>query len=151
MSAASAKIVAALGRHKKLFDLTRDDLGRRLCKVATDGVQECIAGQHAPDGSPWPPLDKHYEEWKSFHFPGLPMGVLHQHMANPHEVAGEVVVTADGAKVTYGISDLARREASWFQDPEDGRQPPRRFWGLTEKSRAESRNLLDKRFKDGIR
>lgn len=147
----ASKIVADLERHKKLFDLTRDDLGRQLCKAATDGCQECIAGQHAPDGSPWAPLDRHYEEWKAFHFPGLPMGVLHQVMSNPNEVAGEVDVTADRARVTYGITEQAKEEANWFQDPEGGHQPPRRFFGLTEGAQEESRKLLDKRFKDGFR
>jgi hypothetical protein len=143
--AALAKIRADIARHKKLFDLERDELGKHLCKAATDGVQECFAGQHSPDGEGWEYLSPKYDEWKSFQFPGNPIGVLHQVMANPNEVAGEVVVTPDKATVTYGISDQARDEAVYFQEG-NSHQPERRFWGLTETSVDKSKTLLDARF-----
>jgi Phage virion morphogenesis family len=150
VSANLARMKATLDRHRKLFDLTQDNLGQRLCKAATDGVQACIAGQHEPDGTPWQPLSEHYEEWKAFHYPGLDMGVLHQHMANPHEVAGEVEVYAARAVVTYGISEQARQEAVWFQEgsgrPGHG-QPARRFWGFTADSLEAVKAILGDRLK----
>lgn len=142
-------IRADLERHKHLFDLTRDDLGRRLCKASTDGVQRCIADECTPEGQPWVPLSEAYEEWKSFQFPGNPMGVLYQHMANPREVAGKVQVTTNQAVVTYGVSDQAKQEATWFQEgsgrPGHG-QPPRPFWGFTDESLAEVAKILDAAF-----
>jgi len=67
-------------------------------------------------------------------------------MADPREVAGEVAVSAELARVTYGVSEQARAEAEWFQQGGDGR-PPRRFWGLTAESEARSREILDARFR----
>jgi phage gpG-like protein len=150
MSAALDRVRAALERHKKLFDLTEDALGRKLCKAATDGVQECIADEKTPDGQAWVPLSEHYEEWKSFHYPGNPMAVLKGIMANPREVAGEVVVRPDHAVVTYGVTDEAREHATWFQEgggrPGHG-QPARPFWGFTSASLDEVREILDERFR----
>ena len=144
--AALAKIRADLERHRHLFDLDRDHLGRDLCKAATDGAQECIAGEHDPDGKPWDKLSPRYDEWKSFQFPGQPMGVLHQVMANPREVAGEPPeVSAERATVTYGVSEQARQEAEHFQEG-DARQPPRPFWGFTADSTKEAGQILDRKF-----
>jgi hypothetical protein len=148
MGTALEKIRADLERHRRLFNLDRGGLGAALCKAATDGVQECIAGEHSPEGAAWPALSERYEQWKSFEFPGQPMGVLYQHMADPHEVAGEVEVTATRAMVTYGRTDQARAEAVFFQDPEGSNQPPRKFWGFTDESLKEVRKLLDDRFKE---
>lgn len=150
MNPAMAKIRADLARHRKAFDLVEGDLGKKLCKAATDGVQECIAGEHAPDGTRWDDLSAAYEEWKSFHHPGNPMAVLHGTMANPREVAGQVAVTPEKATVTYGVSDRARQEAYWFQEGDDD-QPGRRFWGFTDASKAEVKQLLDARFKAAMK
>jgi hypothetical protein len=141
MSAAFVKIKADLERHRHLFDLDRDRLGEDLCSAATAGVQECIAGQHAPDGTPWDKLSPAYDEWKSFQFPGEPIAVLYKHMADPHEVAGEVEVAALRAVVTYGISDRAKQEIVWFSEG-DADQPPRPFWGFTAASLAEAGKIL---------
>lgn len=144
-AAAMAKIQADVDRHRHLFDLDRDNLGNDLCKAATDGVQANIADERSPDGSPWAPLSAAYDEWKSFQFPGEPMAVLHQVLANPHEVAGEVAVAAERATVTYGVSGRARQEAAWFQEG-NAHQPPRRFWGFNDGSLATVRAILDARF-----
>jgi hypothetical protein len=148
--AARSRISDAIRRHRGLFDLTRDDLGRNLCKAATDGVQGCFATETDPDGNRWPDLSPAYEQWKSFQFPGDPIGVLFRVMANPREVAGDIQVSDDLAVVTYGISEQARQEATWFQDPQNRNQPPRKFFGLTESARAESRSILDDRLKNGV-
>jgi hypothetical protein len=148
VSANLERVRAVLDRHRKLFDLREGDLGRKLCKAATDGVQECIADQREPDGTPWPELSTLYDEWKSFHYPGNPMAVLHGIMANPREIAGVVEVSAERAVVTLGVSDRARAESSWFQEGDPAaHRPPRRFWGFTPESQKEAKQLLDDRFK----
>jgi phage gpG-like protein len=146
-TAALARIHADLARHKNLFDLARGDLGRKLCKAATDGVQYSIAREEAPDGSRWADLSTAYEEWKSFRHPGNPIAVLEGTMANPREVAGEVEVAPHRAAVTYGVSDRAKQEAVWFQEG-SARQPPRPFFGLTPEAVKEARSLLDDRFRE---
>jgi hypothetical protein len=142
---AMAKFHADIDRHRHLFDLDRNNLGQDLCKAATDGVQATIAAEESPDGTHWDKLSPAYEDWKSYQFPGEPIAVLYQVMANPHEVAGEVVVTTLEATVTYGITEQARREAQWFQEG-DADQPPRPFWGLTTAGVADSKKILDARF-----
>lgn len=144
-AAALAKIQGDIARHRVLFNLVRDGLGKSLCSTATDGIQACIDGHHEPDGTPWLDLSPDYEEWKSFHYPGQPIGKLHDLMSDPAEVAGDVIVFDDEALVTYGITQQARDEAEWFQKGH-GTQPPRPFWGFTEASLGEVRNLLDARF-----
>jgi hypothetical protein len=145
-ASAIAKIRADLERHRRLFDFTQDELGKKLCKAATDGVQECFAGSHSPDGEGWEYLSEKYDAWKEFHYPGQPIGVLHGIMSDPHQVAGELDITPSLARVTYGITEAARDLAVWFQDPEGSNQPPRRFWGLTENSKSASKEILDARF-----
>lgn len=141
-----AKIVDILERHRRLFDLREGGLGADLCKAATDGVQATIAAEADPDGTPWPVLSEKYAEYKSFQFPGEPIAVLHKVMADPHEVAGELDITIDRATATYGRTDRARAEASWFQDPANPNQPPRKFWGFTAQSVKAATDILDARF-----
>lgn len=144
--AASAKIRADLERHRHLFDLTRDGLGVALCKAATDGVQYAIAREESPDGTKWADLSPAYAEAKALSHPGNPISLLEGVMDNPREVAGEVVVSAEKATATYGVSDQARQEAIFFQEG-NSNQPPRPFWGFTKESEAEARRILDERFK----
>jgi hypothetical protein len=153
MSAALEKIRADMERHRKLFDLSRDNLGRDLCKAATDGVQENIANQVDPKGAPWPSLTFGYSQWKAEEYPGRPMGVLEGLMSDPDEVAGELDISENQASVTYGKTEQARTEAEWFQEgkkAKDGtmHQPPRPFWGFNEGSLKKVAEILDDRFRD---
>lgn len=152
MSSDGQRILKSLARHRTFLDFTDENSGRDLCKIATDGVQETIASQTTPDGAAWPKLSDSYEAWKSRHFPGQPMAVLHGIMADPVQVAGYVETTADRATTQYGVSQEARDEASWFQegDPAQNR-PPRRFWGFTPNSIDGTRSYLSDRFKRKIR
>ena len=145
MSRRLSKVRSDITHLRGLFDLTRDGLGKDLCKAATDGVQATIAAEQAPDGTPWDELSAGYEEWKSFQFPGSPIAVLHGTMADPREVAGVPTVASDFASVTYGVSEQARQEAVWFQEGDEN-QPGRPFFGLTEASRARILEILDGRF-----
>lgn len=143
--------LACFARHLKIPDLTDNGLGRDLCVIATDGVRECLDGQHAPDGTPWAPLSEAYGEWKGRNFPGQPMAVLHHLMSDPAQVTGIVDVTPNRAQVVYGVSQEARVEASWFQegDPAANR-PPRPFWGFTDDSKARAKETLDRRFESMV-
>lgn len=136
---------------RQAMDLTHDGLGEALCKAATDGVQACLAGEHAPDGSSWKELSDRYEGWKSFHYPGNQISLLHGLMDNPREVAGEPGPnTPERAIVTYGVSEQARLEAEWFQKgsgrPGHG-APERPFWGFTDDSRQKIKEILEARLK----
>lgn len=124
---------ADIARLKALFDLTKDDLGRTLCEIATDGVMDNMQDETDPDGNPWEPLSDAYGTWKAGQFPGQPMAVLHHLMADPAQVRGVLSISRDEAVVTYGVSEEARSEASWFIEGDPGRnRPPRNFWGLTQ-------------------
>jgi hypothetical protein len=138
MSAASIR--RALERHKTFLDFTRDDLGLELCRIATDGAQECILLEQSPDGSPWPPLSEEYAKWKSKHYPGEPMGVRDLLMADHEEVQGVVEVEPTRCVVTYGKSEAARDEATWFQ----ARRP---FWGFTEQAKTRAVEHMNARLK----
>lgn len=144
-AAATSRIKATIERHRHLFDLDRDGLGHSLCSAATSGVQRNIAGECSPDGTPWPPLSPRYAADKAFDYPGNPMAVLHGLMANPREIAGEVVVERHKATVVEGVTELAKKEYSWFSEG-DADRPPRPSWGFTTSSEAEAKQLLDARF-----
>jgi hypothetical protein len=139
----ASRILADLDRHKKCFDLTEDGLGDKLLKIATDGVRTSLVNQCDADGNKWPELSEKYAEWKEFHYPGQPMGVLHFVMAQPAEIAGTVYVSTDEARTEYGVTAKAREEMEWFSK----RRP---FWGLTADSIAKSDECLDARFKSQV-
>lgn len=143
------EILADLSQIARTFDMTQNGLGKSLCQAFTDGVQVTLAAQQSPAGTPWPPLSPTYAEWKGRFFPGQPMAHLHDVMADPAEVAGEVVIRPDSAEATYGRSEVARDEASWFQEG-GGNQPPRPFWGFTASSRDAVRVILTERLKQSV-
>lgn len=134
-----------LRKHLDAFDLRRNGLGRELCGITTDGVQDTIAAQQTPDGDPWAPLSEPYATSKARNFPGQPMGVLHHLMADPAQVSGIVRVTRNEAAVTYGVSEEAREEAEWFQEG-GSNQPPREFWGINPDAMQLVGETLDQRF-----
>lgn len=121
-----------IARMRSLFDLTRDDLGKTLCEIATDGVMDNMQDETDPDGNPWAPLSDAYGAWKANQFPGQPMAVLHHLMADPAQVKGIQAIARNEAVVTYGVSQEARDEAAWFIEGDEARnRPPRNFWGIT--------------------
>ena len=148
MSAARDRIVADLERQKRFLDFTDNGVGHDLSKIMTDGVLECIIGQNDTDGNPWPALNAQYARDKARRFPGRPMAVLHLTMAQPQEVAGEVEVSPAQVVTTFGVSEDARAEASWFQEGDPARnRPERRFWGFTDRSIKVTTDYLTRRFK----
>jgi hypothetical protein len=152
MSVDGRRIRDALARHQTFLDFTDGLCGDSLLAIFADGVEETIKAQEAPDGTPWDPLSPAYDAWKRRHFPGQPMGRLYDVMADPVQVAGFGSVAPDRATAQYGVSQLARDEASWFQegDPNQNR-PPRRFWGFTGKSKGDAKAFLESRFKRIVR
>ena len=151
MTPDATRILAALKRHATAFDLTQGKLGESLCKAFTDGVQASIEAGETPDGSTWPELSAEYAQWKARHFPGQPIGKAHGAMADPEQVAGDVIVFGpEAAFVTYGTTEEAREEAAAFQEG-DGHQPARPFWGFTAASQQAVGALLEARFRKIIR
>jgi hypothetical protein len=148
MAGRGRRQIAALERHKTFLDFTQDRLGDDLLKIATDGCLENIIGEHAPDGTRWDDLSPEYAAYKAKHYGGRPMGVKDFLMAQPVEVAGETNVGPDEATVTYGVSDQAKEEMTWFEngDPAKNR-PPRRFWGFTASSKDAAVKRVVERFK----
>jgi hypothetical protein len=151
MTRDARRIIGHFNKHRRCFDLTEGGLGDDLLKIATDGCMECIEGQHAPDGTQWDDLSEAYAREKERTHPGKPMGVRDELMAQPEEVAGTPDVTPTLAAVTYGISDEARAEASYFINGNPAKnQPPRNFWGFTKESQQASKEKLDRRFKQMV-
>jgi hypothetical protein len=134
-----------------LFDLElpRDGgvLGEKLLDIAAAGVADCFLTESDPDGSAWAPLSESYAEMKAERVGGKPIGELYGLMSDPQQIRGERVVRADSAVMTYGVTDDAKAEAVWFQDPETGRnQPPRAFYALTREAVALANDMLDQHF-----
>lgn len=124
------KVRDDLVRMRDLFDLSKDDLGRTLCEIATDGVMDNMQDETDPDGGKWEPLSDAYGKWKANQFPGQPMAVLHHLMSDPAQVKGILAISRNEAVVTYGVSEQAREEAAWFIEGGPNR-PARNFWGIT--------------------
>ena len=143
------KILADLRRHAAAFDLGADKLGESLCAAFTDGVQASIAAGEAPDGTRWDDLSDAYAARKAVTHPGKPIGVAEGVMSDPAEVAGDVIVLgADAAMVTYGMTEEAREEAAAFQQGDPARnRPARPFWGWTPASEQAVAALLAARLK----
>lgn len=151
MPAKTQEILAALDRIAGAFDMTRDGLGADLLKAFAGGVKDTIAKEEAPDGSPWDQLDPDYEAWKSENYPGQPIGFLEEIMATSEQIEGTPRITPEEAETTYGISEVAKDHAAWFQrGDEDNNQPPRPFWGFTESSRAATKAILAARLKKAV-
>jgi hypothetical protein len=152
MTPAARKILRDLAKHAKCFDLTDGGLGDDLLKIATDGVLATIAAQQTPDGVDWDELSPGYAKWKAKHYPGKPIGEREGLMSAADEVAGIPEVTPGEAVVTYGTSEKARAEASYFQEGDPSRGwPPRPFWGLTDRAIEEVQRILDRRFDGSTR
>ena len=112
-----------------------------------------IEAQQTPDGQAWPDLSAEYAEWKGKHFPGQPIGKQLGAMADPAQVAGDVIVpNGETAFVTYGTDEEARAEAAAFQEGEPARnRPARPFWGFTIDSEKAVGAVLAARFHKIIR
>ena len=152
MSPDAARILAAVRRHGEAFDFTDGGLGEELCAAFTAGVAVSITAEQAPDGTPWDDLSATYAEWKGRKFPGKTMGELHGLMADPVQIAGDVIVLSPTAAfVTYGTDEAARAEAAAFQQGDPTRnRPPRPFWGFTKDSKAAVDAILADRHKQAV-
>jgi hypothetical protein len=143
-------ILADLSEHRELFNLELPRaggvLGEALLDVAKAGVADCFLTESDPDGTPWDELSPDYEKWKAAHRPN-PKGNLWGLMSDPDQIEGERAITDEEASMTYGRSPDAKAEATYFQDPDPGRnQPPRGFYGLTREAIDASNSLLDSHF-----
>jgi len=146
-----ARILTALTRHQGLFRLDREELGHQLVDIAADGTRETFDGERFPDASPWPELSSEYARWKSFHFPGKPIGVREGNLRNDTEFDGVREITPDEASYTFGQSEIARNEAAWMTQGDPFRNRPERgFVGLTESSRSKVQTVLSNHLKENV-
>jgi hypothetical protein len=132
-----AKILRDLERHKHIFDLDQHDLAEALMDIDVEVMLRDMDAEVAPDGTAWPRLSERYERWKARAAPGAPMAVLYGHMKTREQLEGLRRVTAREATMVYGIDDLAREVATYFQEGAPGNdQPPRPFYGLSAEADA---------------
>ena len=141
-----ARILADLERHRTIFDLDNDRLGEELMDLDVVHIIVQMAAERDPDGTQWPELSDAYAKWKAGVSPSNPISYLYGLMDDPEQLMGERSVSADEATMTYGVTEDARQEAVWFQDPQNGSQPERPFYAQTAAGIAAKDELLDRRF-----
>lgn len=149
MSTRLDNVLRDLERHKTIFDLDRDGLGEALMDVDARVILKNMDRQEDFDGNPWPPLSEGYGLWKNATYPGKPMAVLLGHMKTEEQVKGMRRVTARDATMVFGVDELARDEATWFQEG-SADQPPRRFYGQSAEANQLKDELLQKHLEDRI-
>lgn len=130
-SAALTSILADLERHKTIFDLDKHGLGTALMDATAEQILRDMVDEKGPDGNPWAPLSEAYAEYKAKVAPGQPISVLFGHMRTIAQLKGLRRIEAREAVMVYGVDELARDLATWFQDPTNSRQPPRPFYGIS--------------------
>lgn len=151
MSPAAQRILDRLERHKTMFDLRRDDLGKKLLDAASINSWLSLMSQEDADGNALAPLSEDYAKAKARERPGYPLGVYDAEMIKREHFFGERRVDDGEAEVIYGINDKAREEAAWFIEGDPARnRPPRPFWGLTEQTVKEAREILTDAMRDRI-
>lgn len=149
MSARLDPILRDLERHKTVFDLDRDGLGEALMDLDARLILKYMDAQEDPDGNPWPPLSEGYALWKDAAHPGNPMAVLLGHMKTEEQVKGMRRVTAREATMVFGVDELARQEATYFQEG-SADQPPRRFYGQSAEAQQLKDDLCRKHLEDRV-
>ncbi len=136
------RIIDRLERHKDIFNLERNELGARLCRIASNGANDALQAGLAADGSKLADLSEDYEAWKARTHPGSPLGILDYEMARWENFLGRPEISTNDAEVVFGVTEQARQEAAWFIEGDPPHRPPRPFWGLTAPAIEESRALL---------
>jgi hypothetical protein len=146
----AAAVVADIERMRDAFDFTKNGLDLAVAGASARGIDEQMDSQADPDGTPWEPLSERYDRWKQLTVGGLPMAELFHVMKTIEQLTGSLEVSRDRMVQTYGVTEEARQEAYWFQDPQ-GDQPPRRFYELNAAAIDHVTQVLDDRFADAIR
>lgn len=134
-SAALSSILADLERHKTIFDLDRHGLGAKLMDATAEQILRDMIDEKSPDGAPWARLSEAYAEYKAKVAPGQPISVLFGHMRTIGQLKGLRRAAAREAVMVYGVDDLARDLATWFQEG-SSRQPARPFYGISAECEA---------------
>lgn len=140
-------ILRDLDRHIHLFDLDQGDLGEDLMDVAAGVIRQDIDGQVDPDGQPWPELSDAYATWKATVAPGNPMAILYHQMIDSEQIAGERWVSPTEGRMVFGVDEVPKQEAVWFQEGDpNNNQPPRRFYEFSLESLTRMDAHLDRHF-----
>ena len=150
MSAQMNLILNEMRQFPHAFDFKKNTLAEWIAEVVADAIEAAMDAESDPDGAGWPPLSEGYEKWKSEHYPGLPMSVLQGLMKQSSELQGELIVSSTKFYQTYGVTELARAHAQWFQDPESDNQPPRPFYALNALALNDLADVLDDVFTQAI-
>ena len=150
MSAQMNLILNEIRQFPHAFDFKKNTLAEWIAEVVADAIEAAMDAQVGPDGTGWSPLSDGYNAWKERFYPGLPMAVLDGLMKQSSELQGELIISPDKFYQTYGVTELARAHAQWFQDPESDNQPPRPFYALNDAAIAAIADVLDDIFANAI-
>jgi phage gpG-like protein len=151
MSAQMNKILDEIRMFPHAFDFTKNTLAYWIAEVVANAIWDAMDTESDPDGAGWPALSEGYAAWKSEHYPGLPMGVLERLMKDMSELQGDMIISPTKFYQTYGVTEMARDHAAWFQDPVNANQPPRPFYALNTAALQAIADVLDSIFEDAIR
>lgn len=145
MSAQLNAILADFRRHRRFADFTHQGMGKDLIEIDIQAIKRRTRGQFDAQGKSWPSLSAAYEEWKRKYFGNRPIGVLHGMMLAIDQLRGLAFISATSMRVTYGTTQQARDEATWFQEG-NANQPPRPFYEFDAQGDADKTAYLDHRF-----
>lgn len=123
MSAQLSRILARMERHKHIFDFDQNGLGTQMVQTIADDILSAARMGGPPSGGSWPDLSPKYEEWKSEHYPGQPIGYLTGHMLAAPQVVGQPTITAQRIDHRYGVDAVAIEHATYFQTGGDYGKP----------------------------
>lgn len=132
-----------LKRHGDVF--APADVADDLFDIAADAILRQMDREQDPDGGDWPPLSADYEVAKQRIAPGKPMAVLYGHMKTIEQIKGQRYIGQDEARMAYGVDDLAKDLAEWFQEGNDN-QPPRPFYAVGDEGVQLMDDYLGRRF-----
>jgi hypothetical protein len=148
MSKALDRIVDALSRHKRMFDMRV--IGEDLCHAFADGCYNALMSQKDYLGRPLAPLTPGYRRWKERNYPGHPIGILEFEMAQYTHFRNEVIAKRDEAAMRYGRTEEAQDEFAWFNEGNPPTQAPRPVWGMTAQAEQNIREILTRHLRDNI-
>lgn len=145
MSAQMTAILREVRSHEHVFDWDRKGLGKAVIKAVAQDIYDAMALEMSPENRAWPALSAAYQLWKAKYYPGLPMGVLDRIMRQLVQLIGQTWISAQEMRQVYGLDDIAKDHAEWFQEG-NSRQPPRPFFMFGPSGEAAIAAILDAHF-----
>lgn len=151
MAAELLALVKEIESYEDIFDFARNgnDLGEQLVGIAAAAINDQTEHELDEDGTPFAPLSGGYADWKARVAPGAPIGYLWGHMRTFDQMLGLYSIRSASIDQTYGVDDMARNLAVWFQEG-NSRQPARRFYAFNSFALAAMDQFLENHFADAI-